>query len=333
MSILVTGANGTIGMETLRILGQKGGTGLRALVRNAEKANLVFSHGIEPVTGTFEDRSALDAALSGIETVVLIAPAGPKAEQQASSVIQAAKSARVQRIFRVSAIKADPDGPTNNTRAHGRTEAEIAQSGMRYVFLRPNLFMQNMFMAADSIKQQGQLTFAMDAGKMGMIDTRDIAACVAVCAVSEQWDGQTFELTGPEAISYCDAATVLSELMDQTITYSPMPPDDMYVMIEGTGWGDWMAALARDYGKAYASGWGHFTTKNVEEITDTQPRTFQVFAEEMFLPMLQQRTLIAFAASGTLGSPVAFAARPGKVCLHQLVTVGSDLIDVWANFD
>ncbi len=286
MSILVTGATGTIGLETLRILGQKHPSGVRAFVRDATKEHLIAAQGIETAVGVFEDRSALDAALLGIETVVLITPASPQAEQQASNVIEAAKSARVQRIVRVSAIKADPDGPTNNTRAHGRTEAELAESGIKHVILRPNLFMQNMFMASEFIKQQGQFSFATGAGKMGMIDTRDIAACAAECAMSEQWDGQTFELTGPEAISYFDVAAILGELMGKSITYAPMSPGDMYSMIAGSGWGDWMAALARDYGQAYASGWGDFRTKNVTKITGQQPRNFQSFAKDVFLPSL-----------------------------------------------
>lgn len=287
MSIFVTGGTGTIGTETLCILAQRGVAGVRVLVRNAERANLVRAQGIEPAIGTFEDRPALDAALSGIQTVVLITPAGPLAEKQASNVIEAAKPAGVQRIVRISAIKADPGGPTNNTRAHGRTEAEIARSGMSYVFLRPNLFMQNMLIGAESIKEQGRFSFAMGTGKMGMIDTRDIAVCAAECALSDQWDGQTFELTGPRAISYADAAAALSELCDKPVEYVPMTPDDMYAMIEGAGWGEWMAALARDYGQAYASGWGDFTTTNVEKITGKPPRSFREFATEVFLTALK----------------------------------------------
>ncbi|MDE0280570.1 MAG: SDR family oxidoreductase [Gammaproteobacteria bacterium] len=286
MSILVTGATGTIGTETLRILGQRGAAGVRALVRDNEKAALVTAHGVEPVIGAFEDRSTLDAALSGIETVVLITPASPEAEKQASSVVETAKAAGAKRIVRISAIKADTKGPTNSTRAHGRTEQEIAASGLSHVFLRPNLFMQNMFMAADQIGQQGQFSFAMGAGKMGMIDTRDIASCAAECAMSERWDGQTLELTGPKAISYTDAAGILKEVSGKPIEYVPMAPADMYAMIEAAGWGEWMAALARDYGKAYASGWGEFTTTNVEKITDRPPRPFETFAKEVFLPIL-----------------------------------------------
>lgn len=218
------------------------------------------------------------AAMADVETVVLITPANPAAETQASNVIRAASAADVQRIVRVSAIKADPDGPTNNTRAHGNTEAELIDSGMGYVMLRPNLFMQNLFMAADQISQQGQFSFAMGDGRMGMIDTRDIAACAVACTLSDQWDGEAYELTGPETLSYFDVADILKELRGKPAAYQPISPEAIYEMIKSAGWGDWMAALARDYGQAYASGWGDFTTDNVEKITRTPPRSFRAFA-------------------------------------------------------
>ncbi|WP_170328903.1 SDR family oxidoreductase [Ruegeria arenilitoris] len=286
MSILVTGATGTIGTDVLRLFDQERRMEVKALIRNAEKAALVSDHGAEPVIGAFEDRQSLDSALQGVATVVLLTPAGPQAEEQASNVIEAAIAAGAQKIVRISAIKADPDGPTNNTRAHGSTEAEIAQSGLRHVFLRPNLFMQNMFIAADQIRQKAQFSFATGYGKMGMIDARDIAACAVECALSD-FDGQTLELTGPEVISYFDVAGVMSTLLGKPISYAPVPPEDMYAAIEGAGWGQWMAALAQDYGQAYASGWGAFTSSNVQKITGKAPRSFRDFASEVFLPTLK----------------------------------------------
>jgi uncharacterized protein YbjT (DUF2867 family) len=286
MTILVTGATGTIGASTLYTFGQRH-LGVSALVRNPEKTAQVLALGATPVLSTFEDQVSLQNAMTGIETIVLITPAGPAAEEQATCAIDAAKKSGVQKIVRISAIRADPNGPTNNTRAHGRTEAEIIASGLRYVFLRPNLFMQNLFMVSDQIRQQGQFSFATGAGRMGMIDTRDIAACAVECAISNRWDGQALELTGPEAISYFDVATTLGAAYGSPVQYEPVQPSDMYKMIEGAGWGEWMAALSRDYGQAYASNWGNFTTENVEQITGRPPRTFIDFAREVLLPALQ----------------------------------------------
>lgn len=286
MSILVTGATGTVGSEILRIFSQKSQAGVSAFVHDPEKVDQVKAEGASAVVGSFEDRASLDTAMSGITTVILITPANPSAEDQASNVIAAAKASGVKKIVRISAIKADPQGPTNNTQAHGRTEAELSKSGLGHVLLRPNLFMQNLFMAADQIIEDGQFSFAMGTGRMGMIDTRDIAACAAECALSDKWDGQTLELTGPDVISYSDVAAVLSELSGKPVEYVPMPPNDMYEMIKDAGWGEWMAALAQGYGQAYASGWGDFTTGNVEEITGKPPRSFREFASGVFLPAL-----------------------------------------------
>jgi uncharacterized protein YbjT (DUF2867 family) len=126
----------------------------------------------------------------------------------------------------------------------------------------------------------------MGAGRMGMIDTRDIAACAVACTLSDQWDGKVFELTGSDTLSYFDVADILKELRGMPTAYQPISPEAIYEMIKDAGWGDWMAALARDYGRAYASGWGDFTTDNVEKITGTPPRSFRTFATEVFLPAL-----------------------------------------------
>lgn len=288
MTILVTGATGTIGSEILRLLALKDGTDVRALIRDPEKAKQVENQGAIPAIGSFESNASLQSAMSGADTIILITPANSSAEDQASNVIKMAKRSGVQKIVRISAIKADADGPTNNTRAHAHTEAEIIQSGLGYAFLRPNLFMQNLFMVAEQINQQGQFSFATGEGEgqMGMIDARDIAACAVECALSDRWDGQALELTGPTSISYFDIADTLSKLSGKSIQYLPMSPADMYTMIESAGWGEWMASLTRDYGQAYASNWGDFTTDNVQKITGIPPRSFATFVEEVFLPTI-----------------------------------------------
>ncbi len=282
MSVLVTGATGTIGSHVLRLLKARRTPDLRAMLRDASKGAIVS----EVAIGDFEDVPSLQAAMHGVETLVLITPAAPNAQQHAANAIDAAKSTGVRRVVRVSAIKADREGPTNNTRAHGHTDGMIAASGLKHVILRPSLFMQNMLMVSDTLKATGTFSFATAQGGVGMIDARDIAACAVECALSETWDGQTFDLTGPDSISYSDVAGILTQLAECQIEYAPISPDAMYQMIDGAGWGAWMAALTRDYGRAYASGWGDFTTDAVEQITGRAPTGFRTFAREVLLPAM-----------------------------------------------
>lgn len=286
MSVLVTGATGTIGSHVVRLLASQKTPNLRAMVRDTSKSPAITGFASEVVIGDFDDVPTLQEAMLGVETLVLITPPASSAEQQAANAIDAALAADVRRVVRVSAINADKEGPTNNTRAHGHTDDMIATSGLKHVILRPSLFMQNMLMIADTLKATGAFSFATAQGKIGMIDARDIAACVAECTLSKAWDGQTLDLTGPDSISYADVAVVLTQLAGRQVDYAPISPDAMYEMIDGAGWGTWMAALARDYGRAYASGWGDFTTDAVEQITGRAPTSFDTFAREVLLPAM-----------------------------------------------
>lgn len=286
MTILVTGATGTVGSEILTLLCEQGGESVRALVRNESKAAQFANQTVKPFMGDLEDRSSVDAAMRGVDTLVLITSANPVAESHASNAIAAAQTAGTKKIVRLSAIKASIDGPTDNTRAHAKTEDEIVSSGLRYVFLRPNLFMQNLFLVAAEIAEFNRFSFATGDGRIGMIDARDIAACMASCSLSSQWDGATFELTGPAAISYFDVASELSTLCHRTISYNSISSIGLYDSITNSGWGEWMAGITRDYAEAYSAGWGNFTTETVRQITGKDPRSFGTFADELLVPAI-----------------------------------------------
>ena len=47
------------------------------------------------------------------------------------------------------------------------------------------------------------------------------------------------------------------------------------------GWGEWGADVMMDYSKAYAEGWGDFTTNDVETVTGKKARTFSQFSTEI----------------------------------------------------
>ena len=73
--ILVTGATGKIGSETVRLLAAAG-VPTRALVRNPDKAK--GWQGIEVVKGDLEDAVSVAAALHGVDAVLLLTTANPK---------------------------------------------------------------------------------------------------------------------------------------------------------------------------------------------------------------------------------------------------------------
>jgi uncharacterized protein YbjT (DUF2867 family) len=285
--VLVTGATGKIGSQLVLRLAAYDDIAVRAFVRNAEKALPLIASGAELALGTFEDVQAVQAAVDGIDTVVLITIQNPNAADQASAVLAAAKKAGVRKIVRISVFKAAIDGPTDVTRLHGRTDTELQASGLTFTILRPPFFMQNLFfMAARSITREGKLYFGTGDGKLGMVDLRDIVDCAERSVVSDTYDNEVFTLTGPESISFHDIANRLTNALGRPVQYVSVPPEAVEQSIRAMGMGDWYAQVMRDLCKAYRENWGDVTTDDVARIAGHSPRSFEVFAREVFAPAL-----------------------------------------------
>jgi len=282
-NIVVTGATGTIGRRVVEGLLAKGAS-VRSLVRDASKGAPLASLGASLAVGSFEDAASLERAFADTDTVVLITAANAHADEQTLRAIDSAKKANVRKIVRISALKASPDGPTDNTRQHGRTEAALKASGLVYVILRPHLFLQNLFGSLSTIQGEGKIYFGVGQGKMGMVDTRDVADAAVVAATSAAHDGSTLELTGPASIDYHAVAAAVGRGLGRDVTYVAVPPDTVAETVRAFGADAWTAAILRDYCAAYSSGWGDFTTGEVERITGHPARSVDDFVREVLAP-------------------------------------------------
>jgi uncharacterized protein YbjT (DUF2867 family) len=258
-------------------------------VRDVAKAKALQEQGVSLVAGGFEDPDSLARALDGITSVFLVTPADVGATAMVERFLAAATASPTKpRIIRLSAIKASPNGPTDNTRTHGRADIAIQESGLPYVILRPNYFMQNVFGSAESIASSGMMFQGTGDGRLGFIDVRDIADVAVVALLDHAWDRGIYELTGPSSISFHDVAKELAAALERSVTYVPVTPEQVRETIIGMGWGEWAAGIMADYSRAYAAGWGDFTTTFVEKISGHAPRSFAAFARELFAPAMRR---------------------------------------------
>lgn len=288
-TILVTGATGTVGSRLAHSLATSSDLNVRALVRDEAKAGELASLGIELRRGSFEDEASLTAALRGVDTLVLITAAGPRAGEQAAAAIERARGAGIRKIVRLSAIKASPDGPTDNTRQHGRTERLLRDSGLAFVALRPQYYMQNVLGSLASILREGVLYAGVGDARIGMIDTRDVADCMERAVRTGDFDGQSLELTGPESVSHEQVAATLSEALARPVEYVAISPEAVGESMRPAS-GDWLAQLMVDYMRAYSGGFGDFVTDAVQAMTGRPARSLAAFAREVFAPAARSRS-------------------------------------------
>lgn len=286
-TVLITGATGSIGSQLTRQLAGEDGIAVRVFVRDEDKAAPLRDLGAELAIGDFGDRATLDDAVAGVDTLVLIAPPGPAATQQNSNVIAAAKDAGVSKIVRVSAIKAAPDGPTENTRLHAASDEELQASGLAYVILRPNYFMQNLFMSLQTINDDSAFHAGAGDGRVAMVDVRDVVDCAARAVVSDDFDNDVLELSGPASVTFHDVAAAIGKVAGRPVNYVPISPEDVRQSMLGLGMDDWTSTLLRDYAQAFSEGWGDLVTDGVERMTGHPPRSIGEFVEEVLAPAIR----------------------------------------------
>ena len=152
--ILITGATGKVGSEAARLLAARHQP-TRALVGDPSRAP---DGDVEIATGDFDRPDTLDAAMRGIDTVLLVSPAVPAQE---IAVIDSAVRQGATRVIKVTS-KASADSPVDRRRGQAQIEAHLEATGLAYTLLRANAYMQNLLALAPMIKQTGG--FLMSAG-------------------------------------------------------------------------------------------------------------------------------------------------------------------------
>ena len=278
-TILITGATGNISSGIIAQL--KGSEHrLRALVRNPEKAEELKRQGVEIRVGDLEKPWTLGPAFADVDTVWILAPPGPRAPEQCSNALWAARQGGAKHVVRMSAFGAAHTAPTINSRLHALSDAELVGSGMPFTILKPHFFMQNLMMAAQSVARQGVLYFALAEGKMGLIDSRDISDFAAHVLTTEGHEGKTYTLTGPASLSMYQIAAAIGEAVGKTVTYVPVPVEGARQSMAQMGMDEWMVNLMCDYFTAYSANWGDLVTDDFQRLTGKSPRSIEQFARD-----------------------------------------------------
>ena len=181
--ILVAGATGNTGSGVAAALLEQGRR-VRALVRDEDKAAGLREQGADVAVVELDRPETLDESLfDGVTGVYFVTWNGPSALQQSRNLLETiADSGATPHIVRLSAF-GTPQSRIISQLA--RCEEELKSSGLAWTILAPTFFMQNLLMAAESVKEQGVVYFDWGTGKAGMIDLRDVVDCAVAVLTGE----------------------------------------------------------------------------------------------------------------------------------------------------
>ncbi len=274
--ILITGASGNVGKEVLK-QAVASGAKVRGAFQSASKAATAPS-GTEIATVDFNQPETLRAALKGVDKVFLVGPPAQNLVALERKAVDAIRRAGAPQIVKLSAMGGRS---AIYPKQHAESEEYIKSSGVRYTFLRPNGFMQNLVnYNAATINAQNAFYGCQGDGRVSHIDLRDVAAVAVKVLTEDGHQGMTYTLTGPRALSNAELAQILSDDLGREIRYVDMPPEQFKQALLGAGLPEWSANALVDLQQLYRNGGASTITNDVEQLLNVKPRSFEQFSRD-----------------------------------------------------
>lgn len=278
--ILVIGGRSKIGSALVRGLLQDG-TPVRVLVRGGE-AEGGLPEGVETVVGDLADPASLLRAMQGVAKVFLLSSPHADAVRWHSNAIAAAQETGVRLLVRSSIIGAERDSEAEFIQAHVESDRELAASGVPYAIVRPNLFFQNIAESTiPGIDKEGRFYINAGDARISMVDTDDVAAVARVLLTEAGHEGEAHTVTGPDALSYQDVASALTQHLGRTISYVDVPDAAVRDSLLGFGLSPWfvdaLVGLYQDYRRSGPDGYASQVTDTVERLTGHPARSLATY--------------------------------------------------------
>jgi uncharacterized protein YbjT (DUF2867 family) len=282
-TILITGATGTVGSEVVKQLSAKGENIIvKAAARSATDNTFENLNRVQVVQLDYDKPDSLAVALKGVDKLFLLTPFQSNMVDLTSNLVSEAKKAEVKYIAKQSVMGADAEPGITPGRLHRQAEKIIEESGIPFTFLRPNFFMQNFVnYYSNLIRSQGAFYIPAGDAKVSFVDVRDIAAVAVKSLINDnQQKGRAYNITGGEALSYGQAAEILSKAVGKKINYVNVTDQDARNGMKDMSMDEWTIKSMIELFEITRAGYVSEISPIVEQVTGNKPITFSQFAKD-----------------------------------------------------
>ncbi|MFY9184298.1 MAG: complex I NDUFA9 subunit family protein [Limnohabitans sp.] len=211
--VLVLGGSGFVGRHVCEQLTRLGWQITVPTRRAVNAASVQSLPGLTVIEASVHEEADLARLMPGHDAVVnLVAVLHGDEErfeqvhvQLPGKIASAMKKAGVQRLVHVSALGADPQGPSMYQRSKARGETFLHNAGLQLTILRPSVIFGaedkflNLF--ADLQAVAPFMPLAGSGTRFQPVWVADVARAVAVCLQKPDTIGQTYELCGPDVLT------------------------------------------------------------------------------------------------------------------------------------
>ena len=286
MTILITGATGTIGSSLVHQLASQQ-VAVNALTRDPSKAK--FPDGVTTVAGDMLDVESMRKALQGVSTLFLLNAVSSQELTEAVLTLNLARQAGIERVVYFSVFNGEKFSDVPHFTTKYAVERMISELGIPATILRPNCFMQNdAAYFKDALMGPGLYPFPIGDKGVSMVDVRDIGEIAAQAVLKRERSSQALpheiiNLIGPDALTGLSIAKIWSAMLNKQVTYtgSDTAPFEAKLAQHAPSW---MAMDMRLMLDRFCSDGMAATSADVarmNELLGRRPRSYADFAAEM----------------------------------------------------
>lgn len=287
--ILVTGATGHYGNETINFLLEKGvkANDITALVRSENSASEFTKRGLRVVIGDYDNYDSLISAFKGVEKLLFISGSDiSKRLGQHEHVVKAAKESGVKHIVytsfqRRNETETSPLWIVANS--HLQTEKWLKESGIDYTILKNNLYMDLVpAFIGEQVLESGVIYLPAGDGKVGAVLRSELAEATAQVLISDNHEGKSYDFTNVQAFSYHDVATVLSEISGKTINYVSPTAEEFAETLGGYGVPQEIIGITSSFAVGQAQGELDVVSKDLEHLLGRKPTDIKTYLKQVY---------------------------------------------------
>ncbi|REL38397.1 SDR family oxidoreductase [Rhodohalobacter sp. SW132] len=280
--ILVTGANGYLGLETIRNLRRiSPETEVSGLVRSREKGEKVSEAGAEVKIGDYFDPASLEKAFKNIDVLLLISSSTIEDRvKQHENVIRAAEKSGVKQLVYTSMVKAS-EKISPLAYDHAETEEILDRSNIETTISRHTFYSELFPMFLGNALDTGQWHFPSSGEKMNVAFRTEMGEALAgILADPDPHRGKTYELTSGSAHTFTELSEMLSNISGKKITYTDVPVDSYVEQLNKAGLPDEVVGMAKLSAETVSSGALDITTSDLKKLLGRKPASVETFIKE-----------------------------------------------------
>jgi len=266
-TVLVIGGTGTTGSLVATLLREQA-TAVRVGTRTP-------SHGRpEQVGFDWSEPATHGPAVAGVDRVYLLAPLGvAEPGPLVEAFLAEASQAGVRRVVLLSSA-AVLDGMSGL----GALPPLVRATMPEWAVLRPSWFMQNFVgQLSAGIRERGEIITATGQGRVGFVDAADIAAVAARALLDPVPHNTDHLITGPEALSYADAAAIITDTTGRIVRHRAVSTVEMTTQFVASGLSPEYAAMLAGLDEEIRHGAQNRVAPTVRDVTGQPARSFREF--------------------------------------------------------